>query len=76
MTLIDALGPISVPHDPVQDTLGLMSVPILAKHVDGKIFDEAFSTVHISGKEHIILIIPLRIDLLLYKEKLDQVIFY
>ena len=55
----------SVPHDPVH-------VPISAKHVNGKIFDDTLSAAHISGNKHITLINPLEIDLLSYKEKLEK----
>ena len=64
---MDALGPTSVPHDPVH-------VPILAKHVRGKVFDNTLTTAHISGKGRVTLINPLGIDLLSYEEKLDQYI--
>ena len=55
----------SVPHDPVH-------VPISAKHVNGKIFDDTLSAAHISGNKHITLINPLEIDLVSYKEKLEK----
>ena len=64
---MDALGPTSVPHDPVH-------VPILAKHVRGKVFDNTLTTAHISGKGRVTLINPLGIDLVSYEEKLDQYI--
>ena len=55
----------SVPHDPVH-------VPILAKHVNRKAFDDTLSAAHIYGNKHITLIYPLEIDLLSYKEKLEK----
>ena len=54
----------SVPYDPIH-------VPITSKH-DRKVFDDILSTMYNSGKEHITLINQLGIDLLSYKEKLDQ----
>ena len=53
----------SVPH---------LHVPILAKHANRKVFDDTLSAAHVSGNKHITLINPLEIDLLSYKEKLDQ----
>ena len=60
------MGHISVPHDPV-------NVPISGKHVNWKLTEDEVSTVYISEKWHITLIHPsLRINLLSYKENLDQ----
>ena len=36
------------------------------------VFDDAFLTVHISGKGYITLIKALGIDMLLYKDKFDE----
>lgn len=64
---MDALGPASVPHDPVH-------VPLIDKHVRGKVYEDLLSTAHISGKGRVTLINPLGVDLRGYESRLDQYI--
>ena len=52
LILMDPLGPMTVPHDPIH-------VHILAKQeVHGKAFDDVLSTGHISGKGRVTSIHP------------------
>ena len=64
MTLVDALGPVAVPHNPKH-------VPIIDKHVRGRVFEEVLSIAHLAGSGHISLINPQGVDLVQYAEQLD-----
>lgn len=65
LTLIDALGPSSVPHDSTH-------VDIIDKDVRGKVFEDIMSQAHISGDGHVRLINPNGVDIRNYVSKLDQ----
>ena len=64
LTLIDALGPSLVPHDPTH-------VDIIDKDVRGKVFEDIMSQAHISGDGHVRLINPNGVDIRNYVSKLD-----
>ena len=64
LTLMDALGPASVPHNPHH-------VPILDKKIKGKVFEGILSTAHITGDRHVRLINPCGVDLQNYTDKID-----
>lgn len=62
---MDALGPTAVPHNPKH-------VPILDKHVHGKVYEGLLSTAHISGRGRVTLVNPLGVDLVSYEAKLGR----
>lgn len=64
LTLMDALGPVSVPHDSKY-------VPIIDKHVRGKVFEEVLSVAHLTGDGQLSLINPQGVDLQRYVAQLD-----
>jgi hypothetical protein len=67
LTLIDALGPVSIPHDPAH-------VPLIDKHVHGKVFERILSTAHITSTGRVTLINAVGVDLVSYQAKLDSYI--
>ena len=67
LTLMDALGPAAVPHNPKH-------TPILDKHVRGKVFEEVLSHAHLSGSGQVSLINPRGVDLPGYTKQLDSYI--
>ena len=64
LTLIDALDPSSVPHDPIH-------IDILDKDVTGRVFEEILTKAHVTGDGHIQLINPNGIDIRGYQTKLS-----
>ncbi|XP_050189324.1 von Willebrand factor A domain-containing protein 3B isoform X1 [Myiozetetes cayanensis] len=68
LTIMDALAPTAVPH-------GTKYIPVLDKHVFSKVFDEILPLAHVSNdKKGIALINPQAVNLVAYKEKLEQAI--
>ncbi|XP_039246500.1 von Willebrand factor A domain-containing protein 3B isoform X5 [Pipra filicauda] len=68
LTIMDALAPTAVPH-------GTKYIPVLDKHVVSKVFDEILPLAHVSNdKKGITLINPQAVNLVAYKEKLEQAI--
>ncbi|XP_032536578.1 von Willebrand factor A domain-containing protein 3B isoform X7 [Chiroxiphia lanceolata] len=68
LTIMDALAPTAVPH-------GTKYIPVLDKHVVSKVFDEILPLAHVSNdKKEITLINPQAVNLVAYKEKLEQAI--
>ena len=65
LTIIDALGPASIPHDPAH-------IDILDKDITGKVFEKILTKAHISGDGQVRLINPNGVDVRGYQEKLDQ----
>ena len=63
LTLMDALGPASVSHNPLH-------VPVLDKDISGKVYQGLLSTAHISGDGNVSLINPVGVDLVGYQEQL------
>lgn len=67
LTVFDAMGPASIPHDPAH-------IDVIDKDVKGKVFEEILSKAHISGSGHVRLINPNGIDVRNYSTKLDEYI--
>ena len=65
LTLMDALGPAAVPHNS-------QHVPILDKHVRGRVFEQVLSHAHLTNSGHMSLINPQGVDLVGYTNQLDS----
>ena len=65
LTLMDALGPTSIPHS-------AKHVPLLDKHVTSKVFDSIFPLAHVTKGQKVTLINPLGVNLPDYEDKLER----